>query len=107
MIGATVSIGMLTGHAGAATRQLSCTGIAIEPTKFVQTPLTARLILGSRGMVSIDLGHGFMEARILSNNKIQLKFMTKQFVGEYFHYTGDLFLIHQLGRLDRLTCTSS
>jgi hypothetical protein len=43
--------------------------------------------------------------RITSNNKIQLKFETKEFVGEYFHYTGDLFLIYPSGRLARLSCS--
>jgi len=40
----------------------------------------------------------------LSNNKIQLKFQTKQYVGEFFHYTNDLFLIYKLGHLARLNC---
>jgi len=43
--------------------------------------------------------------RITSNNKTQLKFETKEFVGEYFHYTGDLFLIYPSGRLARLSCS--
>jgi hypothetical protein len=42
--------------------------------------------------------------RITSNNAIQLKFATKEFVGEYFHYTGDLFLIYNSGPLARLNC---
>lgn len=45
--------------------------------------------------------------RITSNNKLQLKFATKEFVGEYFHYTGDLFLIYPNGQLARLSCTRS
>jgi hypothetical protein len=42
---------------------------------------------------------------MISDNKIQLKFSTKDFVGEYFHYTGDLFLIYHSGELARLTCS--
>jgi hypothetical protein len=43
-------------------------------------------------------------ARTIRDNKIQLKFETKEFVGEYFHYTGDLFLIYPSGQLARLNC---
>jgi hypothetical protein len=43
--------------------------------------------------------------RITTNNKIQFKFATKEFVGEYFHYTGDLFLIYTSGKLARLNCS--
>jgi hypothetical protein len=45
-----------------------------------------------------------MSARVVSDNKIQLKFRTKDFEGEYFHYTGDLFFIYKSGHLMRLTC---
>ena len=43
--------------------------------------------------------------RITSNNKVQLKFATKGYVGEYFYYTGDLFLIYPSGQLARLNCS--
>jgi hypothetical protein len=48
-----------------------------------------------------------VKARIVANNAIQLKFATRKFTGEYFHFTGDLFLIHTDGRLTRLTCEPS
>jgi hypothetical protein len=41
---------------------------------------------------------------LLSDNKIQLKFRTKDFEGEYFHYTGDLFFIYKSGHLMKLMC---
>jgi hypothetical protein len=47
---------------------------------------------------------GDIAATVESNNNIQLKFQTDGFVGEYFHYTGDLFLIYKSGHLARLTC---
>ena len=47
-----------------------------------------------------------MSARVVSDNKIQLKFRTKDFEGEYFHYTGDLFCIYKSGHLMRLTCNA-
>ena len=34
----------------------------------------------------------------------QLKFKTKDFEAEYFHYTGDLFFIYKSGHLMRLIC---
>jgi hypothetical protein len=30
-----------------------------------------------------------VNARVVSDNKIQLKFTTKEFEAEYFHHTGD------------------
>ena len=45
--------------------------------------------------------------RITSNNKIQLRFATKDYVGEYFHYTGDLMLIYSSGLLARLNCSGA
>jgi hypothetical protein len=45
----------------------------------------------------LELGRGVMSARLVSDNKIQLKFRTKDFEGEYFHYTGDLFFIYKSG----------
>jgi Protein of unknown function (DUF1236) len=48
-----------------------------------------------------------VKARIVANNAMQLKFATGKFTGEYFHFTGDLFLIHTDGRLTRLTCKPS
>jgi hypothetical protein len=65
------------------------------------------LSLGPMHKISIDLGQGDSSARETSNNKLQLKFQTKEFVGEFFHYTGDLFLIYKTGHLARLTCTKT
>ena len=52
----------------------------------------------------LDLGKGVVNVRRLSDNKIQLKFRTKEFEGEYFHYTGDLFFIYKTGHLMKLMC---
>jgi hypothetical protein len=51
--------------------------------------------------VGVDFGTGNIAAKVESNNNIQLKFKTDEFVGEY---TGDLFLIYKSGHLARLTC---
>ena len=75
-----------------------------EPAATSQTTETVKLTLGRAQNVTLDLGEGAISAPVLSNNKIQLKFRTKDFEGEYFHYTGDLFFIYKSGHLMRLTC---
>jgi hypothetical protein len=85
-------------------RQLTCSGTMIEPTAMSQSPETVILTLGPAQKVTLDLGKGVGNARKVSDNKIQLKFRTKDFEGEYFHYTGDLFLIYKSGHLMKLMC---
>ena len=94
-------------YSAAASQGYSCNGNVIEPTGLAPSPKTVRLILNPVNKVSIDLGQGDAKARVTSDNKVQLKFSTKDFVGEFFHYTGDLFLIFKSGHLARLTCTPS
>ena len=100
---ATIAIGMSAGYAVAQTRQLTCTGTLIAPTS-QQSALTVRLNLGSTKIVAIDVGRGSINAPVVSNNQVQLKFRTKQFIGEFFHYSNDLFLIYPSGHLARLVC---
>jgi hypothetical protein len=85
-------------------RQLTCSGTMIEPSAMSQSPETVILTPGPAQKVTLDLGQGTVNARKLSDNKIQLKFRTKDFEGEYFHYTGDLFLIYKSGHLMKLIC---
>jgi len=85
-------------------RQLTCSGMMIEPSAMSQSPETVILTLGPAQKVALDLGQGVVNARKVSDNKIQLKFRTKDFEGEYFHYTGDLFFIYKSGHLMKLTC---
>src|SRR5215469_8959910 len=54
-------------------------------------PIARDRDVGPAQKVTLDLGQGVVNARQVSDNKIQLKFRTKDFEGEYFHYTGDLF----------------
>ena len=68
------------------------------------SPQTVVMTLGPAQKVTLDLGKGVVNARWLSDNKIQLKFRTKEFEGEYFHYTGDLFFIYKTGHLMKLMC---
>ena len=85
-----------------ATR-LGCNGELIEPTTKTTSPKALQLTM-SAGKVGVDFGDGNLAAKVESNNNIQLKFRAAEFVGEYFHYTGDLFLIYKSGHLARLTC---
>jgi len=100
VVGFTTSVAVCAEDA----RQLTCEGTMIEPAATSQTTETVKLTLGRAQNVTLDLGEGAISARVLSNNKIQLKFRTKNFEGEYFHYTGDLFFIYKSGHLMRLTC---
>jgi len=85
-------------------RQLTCTGTMIEPSAMSPSPETVLMTLGPAQKITLDLGKGVVNARRLSDNKIQLKFRTKEFEGEYFHYTGDLFFIYKTGHLMKLMC---
>ena len=85
-------------------RQLTCSGTTIEPSAMSPSPETVVLTLGPAQKVTLDLGKGVVNARRVSDNKVQLKFRTKDFEGEYFHYTGDPFFIYKSGHLMKLTC---
>jgi len=86
-------------------QQFTCTGTMIEPSAMSQSPETVVMTLGPGQKIALDLGKkGVVNARRVSDNKIQLKFRTKEFEGEYFHYTGDLFFIYKIGHLMKLMC---
>jgi hypothetical protein len=89
------------------TKRLTCEGTMIEPPAMSQSPETVKLVLGPGRKVSLDLGKGEMKVSVVSDNKIQLKFKTKEFEAEYFHYTGDLFFIYKSGHLMKLICKSA
>jgi hypothetical protein len=93
-------------HAQSTPMQLGCSGQLIEPTSKTSSPKPVQLTIGSE-KVGVDFGSGNVAAQVESNNKIQLKFKSDEFVGEYFYYTGDLFLIYKSGHLARLTCKQS
>jgi len=108
--GALISLAMMAGPCGAAERQFSCKGQLIrDASPDVQPkPIDLNVTLGEGKKLSMKTGEGAVFApRTISDNKIQLKFATKEFVGEYFHYTGELFLIYPSGQLARLTCSPS
>jgi hypothetical protein len=55
-------------------RQLTCSGTMIEPSAMSRSPETVILILGPAQRLTLDLGQGAVNARKVSDNKIQLKF---------------------------------
>src|SRR5438034_3756425 len=69
---------------GEEATQLTCTGMMIEPAAMSQSPETVVLTVGPAQKITVDLGKGAVNARKVSDNKIQLKFRTKDFEGEYF-----------------------
>jgi hypothetical protein len=93
----------MTSSASAQPTTLSCDGSLFEPDGSTHSSISATLTLGSSP--SINIGNAPLRTSPISNNKIQLKFATKDFTGEYFHYTRDLFLIYKSGHLARLTCS--
>ena len=108
----SISIAFLTMDAAQAADSLkiSCTGDMFEPGGFKKSPTTLTAIFSPASKatkVSVDLGKGNVSPVVLSNNPLQLKFRTKDFTGEYFHYSGDMFLIYRSGHLARLNCTPS
>ena len=93
---------------GPANLNLTCSGNSYNHDDPFPAPETVSLSVSGSNRVSVLLGQsgsGKPEtARVLSNNEIQLKFAAQPFTGEYFHLTGDLFLIHKNGRLTKVSC---
>jgi hypothetical protein len=95
--------------AGEAGLDLVCTGNSYKADGPFPTVETFSLKIDGKKPVIIG-GPGSekpVKARTIASNAIQLKFTTGKFIGEYFNFTGDLFLIHTDGRLTRLTCKPS
>lgn len=95
--------------AGEADLNLVCTGNSYKQDGPFPTVETFSLKIEDKKPVMIG-GPGSekpVKARIIVNNAIQLKFKTGKFTGEYFNFTGDLFLIHTDGHLTRLNCKPS
>ena len=107
--GSLVLLTLLAEPGGAAEQQFSCKGQVVQgqtDPAAQQKTVDLNVTLGDKDKLSMKTGDGKVLApRITSNNKVQLKFATKEFVGEYFHYTGDLFLIYPSGQLSRFNCS--
>jgi hypothetical protein len=109
--GSLIMLAAMTTPGRAAEQQFACKGQVVQgETTAAGEPksIDLNLTLGDKDKLSIKTGDGKMlSPHITSNNKLQLKFSTKEFVGEYFHYTGDLFLIYPSWQLARLSCSRS
>jgi hypothetical protein len=82
----------------------------IEPAGLARAPISLSVVFSPAdhvSKVSVNFGQKTVNAPVISNNQIQLKFRTKDFVGEYFYYNRDMFLIYKSGHLARLACTPS
>jgi hypothetical protein len=112
LLGARMCCGALRATNGtvaaAAALNLVCTGNSYKANGPFPMPETYSLVIG--GAKSVLIGgpdNAPARAPIVANNALQLRFRTRKFNGEYFHFTGDLFLIQSDGRLTRLVCQPS
>ena len=94
-----------TGATAAAPTQFSCTGVKIEPTSMKQAPITVKLNLVSARKIALTLDNADVKSAVTSDDQNTLRFRTRDFTGEFFHYTNDLFLIYHSGHLAKLSCT--
>jgi hypothetical protein len=104
-VGLAMLVKMSAAYAAQAPQQFLCSGSMHQPTDLALSRKSGRLIIGPANEISLDLGQGDVKAGLVSDNKIQLKFSTKDFTGEFFHCTGDLFLIYKSGHFAKLACT--
>jgi hypothetical protein len=68
-------------------------------------PHDGKTNLVSARKITLNPGHGDIGNTVTSDDQITLRFRAKDFIGEFFHYTDDLFLIYHSGHLAKLTCT--
>jgi hypothetical protein len=93
--------------AAGAALDLTCSGNSYASTGDpFPTPETVAFKWDGKKSVTVTVpgGDGPTAARIVSSNPIQLKFSAGAATGEYFNFSGDLFLIHKDGRFTRLVC---
>jgi hypothetical protein len=111
VLGISALLTLLVGPDIAAAQQFSCKGQVVQDMpgpNYQPKPIDLSVTFDDKNKLSLAMANGkTLRPRISSNNKIQLKFVAKEFIGEYFHYTGDLFLIYNSGPLARLNCTRS
>ena len=111
-VGSFTFLMTLVGVCDAAEQQFSCKGQVIQempkPSGQPPSPIDLNVGVGDNRKISLKIGDGKpLTAKVTSNNKLQLRFKSSQFLGEYFYYSGDLFLIYNSGQLARLNCTRS
>jgi hypothetical protein len=104
----SAGIFVVTGAvAGAADLNLVCTGNSFSKGGD-PFPTAETVTFKKEGAKPLAIGLPGSDkpakAKIVSNNPIQLKFSADGLTGEYFNYSGDLFLVHKDGRFTRLVC---
>jgi hypothetical protein len=82
-------------------RQLTCSGMMIEPSAMSQSPETVILTLGPARKVSLDLGRGVMNGRLVSDNKVRSEQQTSR---ESIFTIPATFSSSTSGHLMKLTC---
>jgi hypothetical protein len=99
--------GPVAANAQAAAKPMSfsCTGVKIEPVSMKQTPMTVKLALISPRKITLSLDSGDVKNTVTNDDPITLHFRSRDFTGEFFHYTNDLYLIYHSGHLAKLACT--
>jgi hypothetical protein len=93
--------------AGSSDLDLVCSGNSYSKLGDpYPTPETVSFKTEGKNSVMIDLpgSNKPTKARIGASNPIQLKFSAAGLTGEYFKFSGDLFLIHKDGRFTKLLC---
>jgi hypothetical protein len=99
---------MIGAACAAGSLQFTCSGNRIEPAGLARAPITLGVVASPANPVSkvmVDFRQRTVNAPVMSDNIIQLKFCTRDFTGEYFYYNRDMFLIYKSGHLARLACT--
>ena len=108
-VSSLILLAIMVKPGDAAEQQFSCKGQIIQEvtTSAIEPkPIELNVTFDDKNKLSMTTGDGTkISPRVTSNNKIQLKFATKDYTGEYFYYTGDLFLIYNTGPLARLSCS--
>ncbi|SFK62685.1 hypothetical protein [Methylocapsa palsarum] len=98
---------LATSGAIAANLNLVCSGNSYakegDPFPTVET-VTFKKEDGKPLAIGLPGSDKPAKAKIVSNNAYQLKFSADRLTGEYFNFSGDLFLIHKDGRFTRLVC---
>jgi hypothetical protein len=92
--------------AAPATLDLVCTGNSFSKVgdPFPTEEMVSFQTDGKTVVVGLPGADKPTKAKITSSNPIQLKFSVAGLTGEYFNFSGDLFLIHTDGRFTRLVC---
>jgi hypothetical protein len=69
--------------------------------------MTVKLGLVGPRKITLNLDNSDVKGAVTGDNQITLNFRTRDFTGEFFHSTNDLFLIYHSGHLAKLSCAPS